>query len=151
MRHGGGCVGTQCVGPAPVGPDMLTGLTGPMAAIALPAVATDCREDVNGDGVVDHQRAAVANVTPSVAAQAVKHLYAATAAGHFKYLVDVRGIPASGCGAVDVPVFRGDDDVDDDGLPDSTLAERLAGNEVLQAAADSLWPDGLARSDGDRC
>ncbi|MFT7624444.1 MAG: hypothetical protein ACI9WU_003632 [Myxococcota bacterium] len=136
------CIGTQCVAPAPPGPFLLTGTTGLLATVSLPSPPDSCCEDVDGDGIIDNQLAAVASTTPSVAAQVEKYLADATAIGRFKYIVDVKGAPASGCGPVDVAIYRADDDVDDDGLPDSVLDEQLAGNGVFQATANSLRPDG---------
>ncbi|MFT5430419.1 MAG: hypothetical protein ACI9OJ_001093 [Myxococcota bacterium] len=136
------CIGTQCVGPMPIGPFVLGGDIGLLANISLPAAGEVCCEDVDGDGVIDNQLADVANLSVAVADQVKKYLQAATSAGHFKYLLDIKGAPASGCGPVDVAIYTVDDDADEDGLPDAPLAEQLAGNGVFQVTPDSLRPDG---------
>lgn len=136
------CIDARCVAPLADPSRPVTGVIRLALAPSLPPAGAECCGDFDGDGRIDNALAKAAAVHPLVRQQIEGYLERAARAGHFKYLVEVRDLPASRCGEVGVSMYRVDDDLDDDGLADRSLDEQLAGDATVRVRRASLRDDG---------
>lgn len=128
------CVGGACVPDAPREP----GPWGPMGVLTNVDLGDGlCCFDLNGDGFLDNDGAALLSSTSFGSDDPIGDLNLATDFGLDSLLVEVLDTNPDD-GVVELGFFVGRNDVDSDGRPDQTPAEREAGQGVFTLRGEAL-------------